>query len=140
LGASKKRRSLHDIIIDHKIDIIAVQETKKQKFSNRLVKSISTIVDVWIELPAIGLSGGILLGLESSKFSIEQQQIGQFSISVLLRNRIDSVLWCFTVVYGPVNNDLKTQFWEELSQIGNNCPYPWLICGDFNSLIFRYEK
>jgi hypothetical protein len=29
LGSSKKRRILHDIIVDNKIDVIAVQETKK---------------------------------------------------------------------------------------------------------------
>ena len=95
---------------------------------------------MWVELPAVGLSGGIIVGCDSSKFIVEKHQVHQFSVTLFIKNRIDAVQWCLTVVYGPVNNSLKAQFWEELHQIGTNCYDAWLICGDFNTIRYRHEK
>jgi hypothetical protein len=72
LGSSKKRNMLHDLIIDHHVDIVAIQETKKQTFSTRILRSISTKLDEWFELPFVGLSGGILIECDSAKVAIER--------------------------------------------------------------------
>jgi hypothetical protein len=44
------------------------------------------------------------------------------------------------VVYGPVYNGLKKEFWEELRFIGTIKYDAWLVCGDFNAIGFRHEK
>ena len=82
LGPNKKRNSLHNIRKDYQIDIIAVQETKKEEFSKRILDSIWIGFDTWITKPAVGSSGGILLGLDSSNFIVEKFVVQTFSVSV----------------------------------------------------------
>ena len=96
-----------------------------------LLSSISSVYDNWIQLPANGKSGGILIGCDGSKFLIENQVINRFSITIFVKNRIDNQRWCLTVVYAPINMSLKKLCWEELEQIGALCYDAWLICGDF---------
>jgi hypothetical protein len=43
-------------------------------------------------------------------------------------------------VYGSIDPGLKSAFWEELRQVGSMIYEAWLVCGDFNSLRFTYEK
>jgi exonuclease III len=70
LGTSQKKAILQDIIKDHTIDIIAIQEIKK-KFSKRLLTVINVHYDNWHFKPLVGLQGGNLFGCDSSKFQIE---------------------------------------------------------------------
>jgi exonuclease III len=45
LSATSKRRMLHDLICSNKIDIIAIQETKKSEFSQRMLRGINPHFD-----------------------------------------------------------------------------------------------
>jgi hypothetical protein len=58
----------------------------------------------------------------------------------MLKNRVDNVQWTFTSVYGPIDNNLKVYFWEELRHISSICHAVWLLCGDFNAIRFRSKK
>jgi hypothetical protein len=58
----------------------------------------------------------------------------------MIKNRLDNVNWTFTTVYGPVDNSVKEQFWQELRDIKSISYEAWLICGDFNAIRFRNEK
>lgn len=141
LCAPKKRRKLNNMIKDHSVDIIAIQETKSENFTNIQLQDISGSFDIWLVKPSIGLSGGILIGMDGSKFRLEKHEIRKFSITVWIQNRVDdSVRWSLTVVYGPINLSLKKEFWAELNSIGTQVHTNWLLCGDFNSLRFRHEK
>jgi exonuclease III len=48
MNSHHKRNILHDLVVDNKIDLLAVQETKKQEFSKRMLKVVSSKLDVWI--------------------------------------------------------------------------------------------
>jgi hypothetical protein len=91
-------------------------------------------------LRTVGLSGGVLVGCDSSKFIIEQYFIGTFSITLMLKNRTDNFKWTFTTFYGPIDSSLKDQFWTDLRQIYSYSYEVWLLCRDFNSIRFRNEK
>jgi exonuclease III len=71
LGFLHKRSVLHNIVQFHKVDLVAIQETKHQEFSQKMLNVISRHFDTWIQLPAIVLSGCVLVGCNSSKFIIE---------------------------------------------------------------------
>ena len=43
LGLSVKRRYISDLIRDNNIDLISIQETKKQKISDRTLRGLSVI-------------------------------------------------------------------------------------------------
>jgi hypothetical protein len=78
---------LRDLLQQHKIDIVNIQETKKEIFKDRILFNLSYQITNWYTLPAIGRSGGILLGVNSSKLEIIDCKILRFSITILLKNR-----------------------------------------------------
>jgi hypothetical protein len=67
-----------------------VQEIKKQEFSKRILRSISNRFDIWVTLSAVGLSGGIIVGCDSSQFILENTIVGSFSITLMLKNMVDA--------------------------------------------------
>lgn len=140
LNACRKRSILADLIKQHSVDILAIQETKKEDFTKRFLKSISPRFDSWFWLPSIGRSGGILFGCDSELVSVVSVIKRQFSLSVILKNRTDNVEWMYTIVYAPVLITLKSAFWEELKQVRLSWAGIWLVSGDFNSIRTRDEK
>jgi hypothetical protein len=90
-GAAKKCRALHDMIVEHKVDIITIQEIKKCTFTPRMLKGISHHFDVWLELPTLGLSGGILVDCDGSKVIVDKSEILNFSITIFFTNRVDNL-------------------------------------------------
>ena len=140
LGLSVKRRYLSDLIKDHNIDLISIQETKKQTFSDRSLRALSFSITQWFVLPSVGASGGLLLGFNDSIFSLVAFYIKQFSITVHLRNKINNFEWCYTTVYGPLTSDSRRVFLHELMDLGNLGIDAWLIMGDFNMIRRRSER
>lgn len=90
LNSTRTRHILRDLISDNKIDIVAIQETKKDDFSHRCLKGISSRIDIWQWLPSIGRSGGILLGCDSNKVRIISYSLHTFCIDVVLENKLDN--------------------------------------------------
>lgn len=72
MNAFRKTQILIDILKDNRVDIVAIQETKKETFSDRTLRSLSSYIDTWEWLPSRGRSGGILFGCPSSKIHILQ--------------------------------------------------------------------
>jgi hypothetical protein len=58
----------------------------------------------------------------------------------MLKNRSDNFQWTFIIVYGHIDHSLKDQFWTEIRQIYSYSYEAWILCGDFNSIIFRNKK
>ena len=88
INSSKKRQILHDMIVDNKIDILAIQETKKENFTTRILDFISTKFDIWQWVPSIGRSGGILFGCDSTKFRYLSHTTHQFSLDKIGRAHV----------------------------------------------------
>jgi hypothetical protein len=58
------------MLLNHHIDIVSIQETKKQEFKETTLSNISYKITHWFILPAIGRSGGILVGVNDTFFEI----------------------------------------------------------------------
>lgn len=140
LGLSNKRRALKDLLSSHHIDIVAIQETKKESFPTRQLNSLSSNINFWLYKSSVGSSRGILVGINDSKFTIVDSWIKEFSITVLLSNKYDNFSWLFTTVYGPVISSKRTDFLNEIRCISQLGFSSWLICGDFNLIRSRSEK
>ena len=71
-GCKGRRTLLRDLIRKHRIDVICLQETIKQDFTDSELQGIE-VGDkfFWCWLPASGHSGGVLLGLRDSVFEVE---------------------------------------------------------------------
>jgi exonuclease III len=140
LGLPEKRRMLRDFINSNNIDILCLQETKKDSYTSQFLNSISRNFDTWNLIPAIGSAGGLLFGFNSALFNSISWHIGSYSITVFVENKFDKMKWACTSVYGPVDHSKKNNFWNELTNLGLSWHGPWVIGGDFNAIRNRREK
>lgn len=62
----------------HKIDIVAIQETKKESFPTRQLNAFSNNINFWLYKSSEGSSGGFLLGINGTKFTITDSWIKDF--------------------------------------------------------------
>ena len=135
LGLSNKRRALKELLNTHKIDIVAIQETKKENFPIRQLNTFSNNINFWIYKSSIGSSGGILVGVNDSKFSIIDSWIKEFSVTVLLSNKSENFIWLFTVVYDPVISSKRLAFLNEIRELSLLGHASWLICIKYSFLL-----
>lgn len=140
MNSPRKRQALSDYIRHYQVDMIAIQETKKDTFSDRILRNIAPRFDIWIYLPSHGASGGILFGGDSNKIEITQHSLHQFCIDIHLINKLDQNAWQFTIVYGPTIRSLKKALWIELDSLRIGMTKHWLLCGDFNVIRNHQEK
>lgn len=140
MNSPRKRQALTEYISKYQVDIIAIQETKKETFSLRILRSLSHKLDIWIYLPSIGKSGGILFGGDSSKVEILSHSEHKYCVDIHLLNKLDQTEWQYTIVYGPVLRNLKQELWKELEQVRLGNTKPWILSGDFNVIRTSNEK
>lgn len=123
------------------VDIIALQETKRECFTDREFNSFQGNKDfVWGWKSARGSAGGILMGVNSEKLEILEHHVGAFFLSMVLKNKDDSFIWELISVYGPTEENLKSSFLDELSWHVKYANYPLVLGGDFNMYRFSFEK
>jgi exonuclease III len=124
---------LGQLIREHTVDFIGVQETKKESFHPSFLKNLTSPTDFsWEILPAKGTAGGILIAVRDSMLSIYNVKLHSFSISCVLHEKAKKFRWKLLVVYGPAYDDKKIEFIDELHNILSSWQGPILIGGDFN--------
>ncbi|KAA3482848.1 reverse transcriptase [Gossypium australe] len=48
--------------------------------------------------------------------------------------------WRFTGFYGSPDDSNKNDSWNLLRKLGEDKTHPWLVCGDFNEIMYSFEK
>jgi hypothetical protein len=95
----RETRSCIDLIRETCPDIIGFSETKKEEFNFIQLQQLDPMEKYrWNWLPAKGTTGGILVGINNDLFDICRCVIHTFSVSVLLKNKTDGVVWRFISV------------------------------------------
>ena len=140
LNSRTRQDTVRTLIASAKADIVCLQETKMSSVSSSVILSmLGSDFTHWIELPAPGVSGGILvawrhdLGPTSASRVDNQSVTLQFSPSALHP-------WWLTCVYGPQGDDNKVIFLQELRTIRAACNGPWSVLGDFNLITSAEDK
>jgi exonuclease III len=82
LGRAKRRRLLKEYIVDNKIDILGIQETKLESLPDRTLNFVSSSLTAWFFKPSVGNSGGIMIGINDDLFIILNTIILDFSITI----------------------------------------------------------
>jgi mannosylglycoprotein endo-beta-mannosidase len=81
LGSRVKRNKVRELVRNYKVDFLALQETKMEEISAGVVQSLWGSEDcVWVSLPSIGNSGGILSVWDNRKFSLFLMKVLQGSV------------------------------------------------------------
>jgi len=74
----------------------------------------------------------VLVGASKDLVEIEEEEHGAFYQSIQLRNTKDGTVWTLINVYGPVQDEKKTDFLQELLDKIKRTQIPLIIGGDFN--------
>jgi hypothetical protein len=84
-----------------------------------ILVNLASHITKWIIKESIGNSDGILVGINSSLFSILNVCELDFTITILLQNKFDNFSWLLTFVYGPVLSNKKTAFFSSYKKFLN---------------------
>jgi hypothetical protein len=93
----------------------------------------------FVYLPVHQTRGGILIAWRDGCFSVDHHHVHHYSVSVLLSSK-DGPPWWLTGVYGPQHDADKVAFLEDLHEVRENCPGPWMLAGDFNTIYCSEDK
>jgi hypothetical protein len=141
LNRPDKLPRVHELIRDSCPDFISFSESKKEEFTSSQLKDIDIYeAYVWNWLPAVGIAGGILMGVKECNFEIVSWDIFKFCISCIVKNKKDHSLWRFVSVYGSAYDEFKLEFINELHNIMPSWNGPTLVGGDFNLIREKKEK
>jgi hypothetical protein len=137
----KKFRFISDLTKEKSLDFIDLLETLRKSFTSPFLKILFAGRDfIWHVKEPRGRSGGVLLGIDLSRFDIGAIDEGDYYIKFHLCNKNDSFKWALVAVYGSAQDDQKTLFSTELVNMCSNENLPVLIGGDFNILRSREDK
>jgi exonuclease III len=140
-GWRGRRTQLRDYLRKENIDVICLQETIKQSFTDQELKSIEPGETFhWSWVSASGHSGGLLLGFRDSVFEVGSIDQGKFFISAVVLHRSSKVIFEFIGVYGPADHSRAQEFLEELEDKVSRGQHPVVVGGDFNLIRGAEDK
>lgn len=106
---------MRQTILIEKTNVVCLQETKMEHMDDA---SIRETCGNWLDqrriLGAQGTRGGIILAWSGQLFEETQHNIGNFSVSVLLKTRSSSQKFWITTVYGPSTPHSRQEFLIEI--------------------------
>lgn len=142
LNSNRRRTVVHKFMQMIRAPIIILQETKMMQYSSWDIKQICGYKNVgWTLQQSVGNSGGMLILWDRDFLEVSDSLVGDYTLSILCKNKNDNFQWVLTNIYGPNNSVERTEF---LLELDNVCRYwiniPWCIEGDFNTIVKCGEK
>ena len=87
LGRPGRKQAVADFILEHKIEFVGFQETKKEKIDTSYLNYISgRFLFNWFSLPANKTAGGILIGFRDDLFEVINTSFRNYCVVSLVRN------------------------------------------------------
>nr|XP_051208064.1 uncharacterized protein LOC127323999 [Lolium perenne] len=140
-GRRGRRTLLKEYLRLHRIDVVLLQETIKQDFTDAELASLEVGEKFfWSWLPANGQSGGMLLGVSDSLFEVGRMDRGQFFLSLSVLHRVSNKKMEVIGIYGPADHARSRGFLDEISVKIAGCTLPILMGGDFNLIRAAEDK
>ncbi|KAH1129185.1 hypothetical protein J1N35_000563 [Gossypium stocksii] len=91
------------------------------------------------EVSAVGSKDGLCLAWKED-IQVRLRSFSSSFIDVQICCSDVSVDWRFTGFYGSSYESNKVDSWNELRKLGLDKKLPWLVCGNFNEILYVYEK
>jgi endonuclease/exonuclease/phosphatase family metal-dependent hydrolase len=140
-GRSGRRTQLHDFIRKEQLDIIFLQETMPQDFTDHELRGlVNGELFHWHWRAVVGRSGGMLLGIKDETIEVGSIDQGPFFLSASVLHRDSKFKFEFVGVYGPVDHTRSASFLNDLENKVENCAYPVVVLGDFNLIRGAQDK
>lgn len=74
---------------------------------------------------------GLTISLRSFSKSLNDMEVDEGN---------SRAVWRFIGFYGSLVEHVRKELWNVLKQLKNSSRLPWLILGDFNKVMFSFEK
>ncbi|KAA3477308.1 reverse transcriptase [Gossypium australe] len=118
--------------------IVFLMETKlNQKRVERVRKSCG--FSGGIDIEAEGSRGGLCLAWKDGVV-VTLRSFSKWHIDVLLWEGRIRKEWRFTGFYGSPYSQDRSSVWSLLKFLSQGNNYPWLVAGDFNEILYFFEK
>lgn len=133
LNERDKRLSVRQSVLADKPDFVTFQETKIQHINPVMLREMcGRRLGQYLELPAQGTRGGVLMAWCQNKYTLISSDIREYTVTAFFKNCNDSAELTFTAVYGPTTQRQRHDFYNELRAVQPHASVPWVIAGDFN--------
>ncbi|XP_021840553.1 uncharacterized protein [Spinacia oleracea] len=141
LGARIKRSALRKLINAHEPIFIAIQETKLESFSDKIIQSFWKNKDIdWIASPSVGLSGGLISLWSKTFFTMSANTSTRNWIAIhgtlLTGNHKCSII----NIYNPCSIEGRAEVWCDLAEYLKNQASPYILIGDFNEVLTLTDR
>ncbi|XP_038688673.1 uncharacterized protein LOC119987842 [Tripterygium wilfordii] len=137
-GAASREfnRALKDLLRLHRPGVLGLLEPKVSgSHADSLCKQWGFAN--WVRVEAFGFSGGIWV-FWHDKYQIEVVHTHPQFVHLCV-NGDGARNWFLTVVYGSPNATLRKMLWQDLRKEEIGITAPWLLAGDFNSVVSSDE-
>jgi exonuclease III len=142
LGGRVKRRRIRDLVREHHVDFLAIQETKLEIITDKIYYSLWGSMECdWAFVPSEGASGGILSIWGKNNANLIFTFTGEGFVGVCLEWGVKKII-CYVVnVYSKCDLVSKRRLWHNISMsIGGFGRGRWCIIGDFNAVLYPEER
>ncbi|GKA07971.1 RNA-directed DNA polymerase, eukaryota, partial [Tanacetum coccineum] len=141
LGHKTKKEWVKALTYKHKLNFLAIQETKMNRISHMDVRFMwgNTNYD-FVCSDSLGNSGGILCIWEATIFKKENVTISDNFIAIYGTWLSNNAKILFVVVYAPQQASSKTILWDYFSTLLRRWNGEAIIMGDFNEVRSREER
>ncbi|MBA0698767.1 hypothetical protein Goari_000459 [Gossypium aridum] len=86
-----------------------------------------------------GSRGGLCLAWRAGK-NVQLQNFSKRHIDVIIDEVEKGYKWRFTGFYGSPYPHERAEAWNVLRHLRTARELPWLVCGDFNEIMYSFEK
>ena len=118
LGRGIKWSAIRRTISKHKVDIVCIQETKKECFNKEICQAIwGDSYASWDYVPSVQAAGGLLCLWNNSVYEVERRVKGRCFLMLEGRWTTSNQRMFLVNVYAPCDLAGKRALWEDLKQI-----------------------
>ncbi|KAA3461526.1 reverse transcriptase [Gossypium australe] len=138
LGSPRATRGLRNFLKQQHPQMVFLMETKidrKRMEKVRMRCGFSNGIDI----DANGTRGGLSLAWKED-LSVTLKSFSSSHIDVMVKDGNLDADSRFTGFYGSPYGSNKDDSWNLLRQLGEDKNHPWLVCGDFNEILYSTEK
>jgi hypothetical protein len=130
-------RALQTLLERIRPNIIFLSEThfKKQKAGNLKRRFNFDELEIW---ESDGRAGGLLM-MCNNDILVTSREVHPNYVDIRINEHsVDG--WRLTGIYGEPSGDRKHLTWDYIRNLHRITNLPWLLGGDFNEILFGYEK
>lgn len=140
-GCKNKRSWVRKLCCKHKVNLLAIQETKMEVIDVCIARSFwGNNSFSYVFSPSCGASGGILLLWDLDAIIVNSSHISANFTIIEAIWASSGLPVMFLVIYAPQGAECKRIIWDNLLQIINSFQGECVLMGDFNEVRDETER